>query len=193
MTIVAYFLVDNNVNWRIYYYSLGGICFLLNILYIFFSVENPRYFALKQNFDEFKNSLIYIKKFNKVKNTENEEEEKENFENKSKKSYLMLDDGKSNYSHQSFLDNKSVVSSYNEKKFDNYIIQVYNDVLEKHVEDKEIEIDEENIEKNSIQKLVEEEDEEKKNEKDDDSEFDEIDDKQLNSLASGFCVSKLAK
>lgn len=73
VTIIAYAFVDNNINWRYYYYFNGCICFIMTLFYYWFSVENPCFYAIYRDFQMFKKSLIHIKGFNKVKEISNED------------------------------------------------------------------------------------------------------------------------
>jgi len=57
-------MVDNNINWRIYYYTLAAICLAVTICYLLFSVENPRFYGVCKDYEKFRASVIYIKNFN---------------------------------------------------------------------------------------------------------------------------------
>lgn len=54
VTIIAYAFVDYNVNWRYYYYGHAGLCFTMLIVYVVFSVENPRFYLLCNDFFHYK-------------------------------------------------------------------------------------------------------------------------------------------
>jgi len=122
-------MVDNNINWRIYYYIQGVLCLIITAIYLIFSVENPRFYGVYRDFANFRASIIYIKEFNnpeglKLTSNNDEIEEKTDIDSRelrkhnnesNKRKENKKSESVSKYSKSEFSDNVEGSNKQKEK------------------------------------------------------------------------------